>query len=68
MAAIGVAAGGAAGYGAGRLLESVLAGVKPNDPVVFGTAGVVAAAMVLLGSLWPSVRALRVDPAAAIRH
>ena len=68
MAAIGVAAGGAAGYGAGRLLESVLAGVKPNDPVVFGTAGVVAAAMVLLGSLWPSVWALRVDPAAAIRH
>ena len=67
LAAIGVAAGGLAGYGAGRLLESVLAGVKPGDPEVFGAAGLVAAAMVVLGSLWPAVRALRVDPAAAIR-
>jgi putative ABC transport system permease protein len=68
LAALGVAAGCAAGYGAGRLLEAVLAGVKPNDPAVFGAAGLVAAAMVMLGSLWPSVRALRVDPAAAIRR
>jgi predicted permease len=67
MAVIGVAAGCAAGYGAGRLLESVLAGVKPNDPGVFGAAALVAAAMVMLGSLCPSVRALRVDPATAIR-
>jgi putative ABC transport system permease protein len=68
LAAVGVAAGCAAGYGAGRLLESVLAGVKPNDPWVFGAAGLVAAAMVMVGSVWPAVRALRVDPATAIRQ
>jgi len=67
LAGIGVAAGCAAGYGAGRLLDSVLAGVKPNDPAVYGAAALVAAAMVMLGSLWPAVRALRVDPATAIR-
>jgi len=67
LAAIGVAAGCAAGYGAGRLLESVLAGVRPADPEVFGAAALVAAAMVLAGSWWPSVRALRVDPATAMR-
>lgn len=67
LAAIGVAAGGAAGYGAGRLLDSVLAGVRPDDPAVFGAAALVAAAMVMLGSLWPALRALRVDPAMAIR-
>jgi putative ABC transport system permease protein len=68
LAAIGVTAGCAAGYGAGRLLESVLAGVRPDDPAVFASAGLVAAAMVMLGSLWPAVRALRVDPATAIRQ
>jgi predicted permease len=68
MAAVGVAAGCAAGYGAGRWLESVLAGVQPGDPAVFGAAALVAAAMVMLGSLWPAVRALRVDPATAIRQ
>jgi putative ABC transport system permease protein len=67
LAVIGVAAGCAAGYGVGRLLESVLAGVRPDDPMVFGAAALVAAMMVMLGSLWPSVRALRVDPATAIR-
>jgi predicted lysophospholipase L1 biosynthesis ABC-type transport system permease subunit len=67
LAVIGVAAGSVAGYAAGRLLESVLAGVKPNDPAVFGATALVAAAMVMLGSLWPSLRALRVDPATAIR-
>jgi putative ABC transport system permease protein len=67
LAAIGVAAGCAAGYGAGRLLEAMLAGVKPNDPAVFASAGLVATAMVMVGSLWPSLRALRVDPATAIR-
>ncbi len=67
LALIGVTAGGAVGYGAGRLLDSVLAGVTPGDPLVFGAAAVVAAAMTVLGSLWPAVRALRVDPATAIR-
>ncbi|HLH20310.1 MAG TPA: FtsX-like permease family protein, partial [Bryobacteraceae bacterium] len=66
-AGVGVAAGCAAGYGAGRLLESVLAGVRPDDPAVFGAAALVAAAMVVMGSAWPAVRALRVDAATAIR-
>src|SRR5690606_28091314 len=38
LAAAGIAIGAAAAYGAGRAMESVLAGVSPGDPTVFGTA------------------------------
>jgi predicted permease len=67
LAAIGVAAGGALAYGAGRLLESLLAGVKPSDPETFAAAIVLAVAMTLAGSLVPIVRATRVDPTTAMR-
>jgi putative ABC transport system permease protein len=67
LAAIGVAAGCAAGYAAGTFLQSLLAGVSPHDPAVFTAAALMAMAMVVLGGLWPSLRALRVNPVTAIR-
>jgi predicted permease len=67
LAAIGLLAGIALAYGAGRLLQSLLAGVKPWDPVAFAAAALLAVAMTAAGSLLPAIRAVRVDPTTAMR-
>src|ERR1035438_3936887 len=67
LAVMGTLVGGALAYGAGRLLESLLAGVKPWDPGTFAAAAVLSAAMTVAGSLAPAIRAVRVDPATAMR-
>jgi ABC-type lipoprotein release transport system permease subunit len=41
--------------------------VKPDDPLTFAAAGVLALVMTVVGSLAPAVRAVRVDPIKAIR-
>ncbi len=67
LAVIGVLTGVPLSYGAGRLLESLLAGVKPSDLATFGAAAGLAVLMTLAGSLLPTLRAVRVDPITAIR-
>jgi len=67
LTAAGVAAGLLAAFGASRVLESALAGVRPNDPATFAAACGVAVAMAVAGSLLPAIRALRIDPTTAIR-
>jgi putative ABC transport system permease protein len=52
---------------AGRAMEALLAGVKPNDPLTFTVAIAVCAVTALVGSLRPAIRASRVDPATALR-
>ncbi len=63
----GVVAGCALAYGAGRAMQSLLAGVAPNDAITFAVAIGVSAALALAGSLLPALRAARVDPVTAIR-
>jgi putative ABC transport system permease protein len=67
LAVVGIAAGMALAYGAGKLLQSLLAGVAPHDAATFACAALVALVMTLLGSLEPALRAVRVDPTIAIR-
>lgn len=67
LAAVGVVVGVALAFGAGRALQSVLAGVSPSDPAVFVGAVSLAVLMTLLGCLLPAIRAVRVDPIEAIR-
>jgi predicted permease len=67
LAMAGVALGAGLGYGAGRAMQSILAGLDPGDAATFGTAMALAAMMTLAGSLIPTVRAVRVDPAVAVR-
>ena len=67
LAAIGVVLGGLLAYPAGRVLESMLAGVKPNDGIAFGAAAGLALVMTLAGSALPAIRAMRIDPTIAIR-
>jgi putative ABC transport system permease protein len=67
MTAIGLAMGGAAAYGAGRFLESLLAGVPATDVATYGGAAGLAAVMTCVGCWLPVFRALRVDPCESIR-
>jgi ABC-type antimicrobial peptide transport system permease subunit len=45
----------------------LLFGVRPLDPVSFGGAAAVLAAVALAAAAWPAWRAMRVDPAVALR-
>jgi putative ABC transport system permease protein len=67
LTAAGVIPGLVIAYAAGRWMRSLLAGVPPADAVTFGTAGALCAVMALVGSLLPTLRAARVDPATALR-
>ena len=67
LASVGVVIGCSLAYLAGRVLESMLAGVKPDDSMAFGGAVGLALVMTLAGSALPAMRAMRIDPTAAIR-
>jgi len=67
LAAVGVLPGLAIAYAAGRAMQSLLAGVEPGDAVTFAAAGLLCVVMTLVGSLLPTMRAARVDPATAFR-
>jgi ABC-type antimicrobial peptide transport system permease subunit len=67
LAALGTTVGLALAVVAGRLLEALLAGVKPTDPLTFGAALAIALVMTLVGSVVPALRAARLQPSAVIR-
>jgi len=67
LAGAGVAIGAVLAYAAARGLQGALAGVSPGDPSTFAGAVALSAAMVLLGSLLPALRAMRLDPLKVIR-
>jgi ABC-type lipoprotein release transport system permease subunit len=48
-------------------MQTLLAGVQPADALTFIAAGLLCVAMTLVGSLLPTLRAARVDPATAFR-
>ncbi len=65
-----VAAGAVLGLGgallAGRVVETLLFGVTPFDPVSYGAATATLAAAVLAAAWWPARRASRVSPLIAL--
>lgn len=67
LAIAGIALGTAAADAAARTMQSLLAGVQPDDPRTFLAAIAVVLAMTIAGSLAPAIRAVLVDPIAAIR-
>jgi len=67
VALAGVAAGLAAAFGGGRLIESLLYGVSPRDPNVFGGVTVLLLGVVLLACWLPARRAARLSPLDALR-
>jgi predicted permease len=67
LAITGVALGAGLGYGAGRAMQPLLAGLDPGDAPTFATAMALTVMLTLLGSSIPTVRAVRVDAAVAVR-
>jgi predicted permease len=67
LAVAGLLPGLALAYMAARLLESLLAGVRPADALTFSTAIALCLITTLLGSLVPALRAVRADPTAVMR-
>jgi len=68
LALAGVVVGLVASWGVSRMMESLLFGVKPRDPLVFVAVPVALTVVALLAVWLPARRALRVDPAVALRH
>ena len=54
-------------YVAGRSMEALLAGVPPADAPTMMAAVGLSMLMTLVGSVMPTLRALRVDPITALR-
>lgn len=68
LGAMGVALGLVAAFGVGRLLQSVLFGVSPNDAVSFARALAVVLGGVIVATIVPAWRAARTNPLSALRH
>jgi predicted permease len=68
LAIAGVVLGAAIAAGLTRFLESLLFGVKPNDPVTFAAIAGLILAVGALASYLPTRRATRVDPMVALRY
>jgi putative ABC transport system permease protein len=67
LAIAGVIPGIVLAYVAGRSMEALLAGVKPADAPTLAAAVALSVVMTAIGSLAPTLRALRVDPITALR-
>jgi predicted permease len=67
LVAAGVIPGVALAYAAGRSMEALLAGVKPADAATVAAAVALSIAMAALGTVAPTLRAVRVDPITALR-
>jgi len=64
----GIAIGLAAAAILGRLVEGLLFGVQPTDPMTFAMAPLVLVMTALAACLVPAWRAVRVDPLVALRY
>ena len=64
----GVAIGVVASIGMNRVLASVLTGIGRLDPAIVGAASALIAGAAMLACLVPAVKALRLDPAAALKN
>ena len=64
---VGIGLGLAGAFAATRVLSSFLFGVGAGDPLTFSAVAVLLFVVALLATYFPSRRALRVDPIAALR-
>jgi putative ABC transport system permease protein len=64
---VGLALGGGAALALTRVLASLLYDTSPTDPVTWGVAGALLAAVALLACYFPARRATKVDPLTILR-
>jgi predicted lysophospholipase L1 biosynthesis ABC-type transport system permease subunit len=67
LALLGIGVGIPAGLVLARLLVSLVYGLKPADPVVFGGVSVLVVAVAIGSAYFPSARAARVNPVESLR-
>jgi putative ABC transport system permease protein len=67
VALAGIVVGLAVAFAGSRVIESLLYGVSPRDPIVFASTTLVLIAVALLACWFPARRAARLDPLAALR-
>jgi putative ABC transport system permease protein len=68
LALVGIAIGLGAALAAGRALRSLLFEVRPDDPWALAAAAFLFACVAAVACYLPARRAIRVDPAVALRH
>ena len=68
LTAAGVAIGVLAGVGLTRLMQSLLFGIRPLDPVAFAAAAGLLIVFSILACSAPAFRSTRVDPLVALRE
>jgi len=64
----GMALGAALALAAGPLLQAVLYGVGPRDPLTYLLAFLLMASVAALACWYPARRAMKIDPASALRE
>ena len=67
LAGIGMALGLGGAAGLTRLMQSLLFGISPLDPITFAVVPIVLAAAAVLASYLPARRAVTVDPVETLR-
>jgi ABC-type antimicrobial peptide transport system permease subunit len=68
MVSIGVVVGAAAALAVTKYTESMLYGVRAQDPWTFGAAGLILVAVTAMAGFLPARRATRVEPMRALRE
>jgi putative ABC transport system permease protein len=64
---LGVAIGFVAALALGRVVSSLIYGVRPTDPLTFATVAALLVAVGLLATIVPAYRATRVEPVRTLR-
>jgi putative ABC transport system permease protein len=67
LAGAGIVAGAAGAWGLTRLMQKLLFGVTPSDPVTFAAVSAGLAVVAAIAASIPGLRATRVDPVIALR-
>jgi ABC-type lipoprotein release transport system permease subunit len=68
LACAGLVVGMAGAFALTRLIQRLLYGVSPTDPLTFAAIPLVLAGVALLACSLPAWRATRVNPLASLRH